>query len=564
MNKKIKNSETNPNRKRTVIFGIDGATWKILKPMIKENHLPNLKKLMKQSVHGTLRSVNPPVTFPAWATMLTGKAPATLGAFYFLKPTNNYELKVSPIDWQTWNPIWNIYSKLGKKVCVFNIPTTTAYKVNGNYISGPIWGEDFENLAYPKKLNDALKSMRYLVRPISVPKISGEDVFLKDLEKITKIKFKLFYKYYNEFDWDLFIMSFNFGDTIQHHFWKYFDKTHPKYVPGNKYEKVLIEHLNLLDHYLGKIVGSLPENTSLIMTSDHGQMIAHTYVNLNAWLYHKGFLSIKKDYKKLKENAFLKILKKDIFKTFSTITKSYSKIISMSKFFNKRSFTDLQARFKIWSPLIENKLFTRHNLKHYVAWEGTEAYSLTLNTIYLNLIGRELKGCVSKENYKKIRNEIVNKLRELKDPKTNEKVIKDIWFKEEVYPKNPPDDFPDIYINFNKGYINYYSDLQPPDRIFSTDVHFTGVHTLHGIFLAYGPGMLTGEEIDGAKLEDIVPTILHINNIPIPADIDGRVLSEIFKPGSDSAQRKIKTEEEKGFKSSERDKLRTMKFSKKI
>jgi predicted AlkP superfamily phosphohydrolase/phosphomutase len=564
MSNKAKNKDADPNRKRTVIFGIDGATWKILKPMIKKNNLPNLQKLMKEGVHGSLRSVNPPVTFPAWATMLTGKAPATLGAFYFLKPTNDYELKVSPIDWQKWNPIWNIYSKQGKKVCVFNIPTTTAYKINGNFISGPIWGEDFENLAYPKEFNEELKSMRYLVRPISVPKISGEDVFLKDLEKITKIKFKLFYKFYKEFDWDLFIMSFNFGDTIQHHFWKYFDKTHPKYVPNNKYENVLVEHLNLLDQYLGKVIESLPENASLIMTSDHGQMIAHTYVNLNAWLNDKGFLSIKNDYKKLKQNAFMQSLKRGIFKTFSTITKSYSKIISMSTFFNKKSFANLQARFKIWSPLIENKLFTRHNLKHYVDWDSTVAYSLTLNTIYLNLIGREAKGCVNKKDSNIIRKRIVEGLRNLRDPKNDKKIIKDIWLKEEVYPKNPPDDFPDIYINFNEGYINYYSDIQPPTKIFSTDVHFTGVHTLHGIFLAYGPEILAGNEIDGAKLEDIVPTILHLNGLPIPSDIDGQVLSQIFKPGSDSSQRNIKIEKEKDIKSSERDKLRTMKFSKKI
>jgi len=66
----------------------------------------------------------------------------------------------------------------------------------------------------------------------------------------------------------------------------------------------------------------------------------------------------------------------------------------------------------------------------------------------------------------------------------------------------------------------------------------TGNHRLNGIFLAYGPGIKKGYKIEGAKIYDIAPTILHIFDLPIPNDMDGRVLMEIFEPDSEFAKRK--------------------------
>ena len=532
--------------------------------MVKQNLLPNFKKLVQKGVYGDLRSVNPPVTFPAWATMLTGKVPAKLDAFYFLKPNDKYELKLSILDWKRWNPIWNIYSKSGKKVCVFNIPTTTAYQVNGYFISGPIWGEDFDNLAYPKELNEELRKQRYLVRPLSTPNISGFDIFYEDLMKMTKTKYKLFKEYYKNFDWDIFIMSFNFGDTIQHYFWKYFDKDHPKYVPNNGFENVLKDYFILIDQYLGEIIDTLPKNSTLVMTSDHGQMKAHTYINLNAWLHQNGFLKIKNDYKALKQNRLSTALRKDLLKTLILITKSYTRIITKAKSLNRKFLLDVQGRFKTWLSIIENKVLTRHNLKNLVDWENTRAYSMVLNTIYINLNGREIKGAVPKNEYQKVRNEIIKELKKLKDPNTNKKIIKETWVKEEVYPDNPPEDFPDIYIDFHEGYINYYSELQHPNELFSNDINFSGVHTLNGIFLAYGPEIKSGMKLTNIRLEDVVPTILHLSNIPIPPDIDGRVATEIFKESSEAATRTLVKEEIKTEIKDESSKIKAIKFSKKI
>ncbi|WP_193383885.1 hypothetical protein [Pyrococcus yayanosii] len=68
----------------------------------------------------------------------------------------------------------------------------------------------------------------------------------------------------------------------------------------------------------------------------------------------------------------------------------------------------------------------------------------------------------------------------------------------------------------------------------------TPAHRLNGIFLAYGPGIKKGYKIENAKIYDIAPTILHIFGLPIPNDMDGRVLMEIFEEDSEFAKRKPK------------------------
>lgn len=49
-----------------------------------------------------------------------------------------------------------------------------------------------------------------------------------------------------------------------------------------------------------------------------------------------------------------------------------------------------------------------------------------------------------------------------------------------------------------------------------------------GIFVAAGPGLQKGELIAGATLLDLAPTFLHSFGLPIGADMDGRVLHDIF------------------------------------
>jgi len=56
-----------------------------------------------------------------------------------------------------------------------------------------------------------------------------------------------------------------------------------------------------------------------------------------------------------------------------------------------------------------------------------------------------------------------------------------------------------------------------------------GVHRKEGVLMVVGPGIRKGYKIRGARIMDLAPTILHTMGIPVPSDMDGRVLEEIFE-----------------------------------
>ncbi len=58
----------------------------------------------------------------------------------------------------------------------------------------------------------------------------------------------------------------------------------------------------------------------------------------------------------------------------------------------------------------------------------------------------------------------------------------------------------------------------------------SGTHRMNGVFLAYGAPIQAGVEVEGASLIDLAPTILHLMGLPIPDQIDGRILQEAISP----------------------------------
>ena len=70
-------------RRRIIILGLDGATFSIIKPWAEANELPTFRKLMNKGAWGELESTIPPVTCPAWVSMLTGKKPWQIRTILF-------------------------------------------------------------------------------------------------------------------------------------------------------------------------------------------------------------------------------------------------------------------------------------------------------------------------------------------------------------------------------------------------------------------------------------------------------------------------------------------------
>jgi arylsulfatase A-like enzyme len=64
----------------------------------------------------------------------------------------------------------------------------------------------------------------------------------------------------------------------------------------------------------------------------------------------------------------------------------------------------------------------------------------------------------------------------------------------------------------------------------------SGHHRLDGIVIMAGAGVKPGASLEGARIVDLTPTILHGMGLSLPHDLDGRVLSEAFEASSPIAQ----------------------------
>jgi hypothetical protein len=60
----------------------------------------------------------------------------------------------------------------------------------------------------------------------------------------------------------------------------------------------------------------------------------------------------------------------------------------------------------------------------------------------------------------------------------------------------------------------------------------SGHHRPDGMVILSGAGVRPGTHLENANILDLAPTLLHALSVPVPHDLDGRVLSEAFEDGS--------------------------------
>ena len=60
-----------------------------------------------------------------------------------------------------------------------------------------------------------------------------------------------------------------------------------------------------------------------------------------------------------------------------------------------------------------------------IDWSGTKAFACGLTGIYLNIKGREAKGIVKKNEVDSLKNELIERLEKITDPKTEKPVIRE-------------------------------------------------------------------------------------------------------------------------------------------
>jgi len=73
------------------------------------------------------------------------------------------------------------------------------------------------------------------------------------------------------------------------------------------------------------------------------------------------------------------------------------------------------------------------------------------------------------------------------------------------------------------------------EDLVAQDFSISGGHHLRGIVIAHGPGVRRGARVADASLLDVAPTVLHLLDLPVGADMDGKVMAQLFEPAWNDA-----------------------------
>src|SRR5258706_11253763 len=217
---------------RTVIFGIDGLTFRVIHPLIERGELPNFQKVAQEGCEAILHSKFPPLTPPAWTSLSTGLKPARHGVFDFWTYDEQQEKgqarKAHVLTRRRGEKaIWNILSEYGKQVLVINVPATYPPEaVNGIMVSGYMTPGADMDFTYPATFKEELFRVvpEYIIDLGNIYerlKISGKVGPLVDtILHMTEDRIKLIMYMLKEKPWDFCYLAFIGADRLQHPLWE--------------------------------------------------------------------------------------------------------------------------------------------------------------------------------------------------------------------------------------------------------------------------------------------------------------------------------------------------------
>jgi len=507
---------------RILVIGIDGGTFDLIQPWAEAGDLPNLARLMAEGVHGLLESTLPPVTSPAWPTFATGKNPGKHGVFDFIRPTGGQFELVNATSIRT-PTLWQILSEAGRQVGVMNVPVTyPPAPVNGFVIAGML-SPASGTFTYPADLLDryADQMKPYRIAPHVQYKRGNEAEFAADLLDLVERRGEYALRLMSDYPYDFLMFHFQATDIMQHAFWKFVDPTHPRHDPqaAARFGPALKRIYQRIDGFIGQMLDHITDDTTIIVMSDHGFGPLHYVVNLNLFLLDQGLLQLKR-------GAWTR-LKTGLFRAGLTPASIWHLI----------ERAGLQNYVWQVSKSTRNKVVGKFLSFDDVDWSHTLAYSIGhVGQVYVNLKGREPEGIVEPgAEYKAVRQQVSDALRQLRHPRTGQPLVDRIIPGDQVAHGPHASRSPDLHVILD-GYRAIAFPLFATDsRIVTRQIRGdSGCHRLHGILIAWGPEVrpkapsLTGRgrTIEGARILDLAPTILYLMNLPVPDDMDGRVLTD--------------------------------------
>src|SRR5215813_8635360 len=394
---------------KTVIIGLDGATFDIIQPLARAGRLPVLERLMREGTSAPLRSTILPNSFPGWASCTTGTSEGMHGVFSpFIKNSSSYSVRaMSGRDIMT-RPIWDILTEHGGRSIVVNVPTTYPPEtINGLMVTGTLTPGRNSTFTYPASLKDELLNEfpNYVIEPERIPdKHARANEFRRTIEvRERALRFLM-----HRSEWDFLMVVFSVLDRAQHDFWADMDPQHPRHDPNTpaEFRDFIHEIYQRLDSAVGSILERLPANTRVLVVSDHGFCSELFEVRVNELLASAGLLTFKSPVSR-KSIARIKDLKGKVARRLP------------SKAQNSNA---LDKKVRYGSGFLDE-----------IDWSRTKAFFAQDKGVWVNLIDRESDGIVSESEFESVMEKAREVLLGLTDPTEGNPVFESVMLREEAF-----------------------------------------------------------------------------------------------------------------------------------
>jgi len=491
---------------KLIVIGIDGATWDLMDPWLLQGELPHIASVIGDGCRSELRSVVPPITGCAWPTIMTGVNPGRHGMFGFASYEDDYIPRPVSNRSRRAPALWEMLNYYGLTVGVYNVPMTyPPNEVDGYLVSGEMGAVGYDpSMFEPPELFEEIRQVVPSYELAPVVKGLGQEHGLERLQAQVEARRRAAAYLLERHPTDVFITVINYVDHVQHRFMKNrsFDGI----------DDMLLWSYQRADEFVGEVLSHAGPDTAVMIISDHGAGPISGFIDPDALLCQLGYRSYRRG---RGSRGPLKPVVGGLRTLYGRFIKPH-----LSTARHKRLRLSMSDLGRESEP----------------DWERTRAYAAgPYLCIRLNVRGREARGCVNPEDFYRARDDLIDVLNEVVNPHSGETDLQahpaEDFYAGEHTTMGPdivgmPQDFALETVSIAGNTDRPFPRREDIPQKFAGKRVLEGTHRMNGVFAAKAADAemrLTA----GPQLTDVAPTALALLSLPVPANLDGRVLLDL-------------------------------------
>jgi len=297
-----------------LLYAVDGLEWSVMQPLIEQGRMPVMAGLMQRGTYGYLETIEPTWSPVIWTTMATGKRPDAhkIEGFVYRVSAGEDGQRFYTSGHRATKAFWNILSDYNRNVNVLGwwmtypaepihgvmVAQTNTTAVLHNSENALLKGtvlRGVEDQVYPPERQDEIMDIldhvdasfdsMLTVMFGGVPAASTE--FTKVLWEQSQWAFRADAVYLAAAK-KLLASGEPFGittvyvggtDVVAHRFWQYTYPHQFEHPPDAaeiaSFGPILPDYYEYIDRALGELIDAAPENTAVIVVSDHGMHVVN-------------------------------------------------------------------------------------------------------------------------------------------------------------------------------------------------------------------------------------------------------------------------------------------------